>query len=77
MSLHVVVVADARHPVREPFAGGMQSLTWHLVQGLRRQGVDVTLFAGPGSDPALGARVFDVGTVELSDSARKIGRAHV
>ena len=54
--MHVVIIAAARHPLREPFAGGLESLTWDLVRGLRRRGVDVTLFAGPGSDPDLGAR---------------------
>ena len=39
--------------------GGLESLTWALVRGLRQRGVDVTLFAGPGSDPALGARELD------------------
>lgn len=27
--MHVVVVAHARHPLAEPFAGGLESLTAH------------------------------------------------
>lgn len=69
--LHVVVVADSRFPVREPFAGGLQSLTWHLVAGLRDRGVDVTVFAGPGSDPRLRARTLMAQPMELSDAARR------
>jgi glycosyltransferase involved in cell wall biosynthesis len=68
---HVVVIADSRFPVREPFAGGMQSLTWHLVKGLRARGVDVTVFAGPGTDPDLDAHLLDVRPLELSDAARR------
>ena len=68
--MHVVILAAARHPLRQPFAGGLESLTWALVRGLRERGVDVTLFAGPGSDPALGARELAVSPLELSDAAR-------
>ncbi len=68
--MHVVIVAAARHPVAEPFAGGLESLTWHLVQGLRRRGVRVTVFAGEGSDPALGAEVLRTRPLRLSDAAR-------
>lgn len=71
VSQHVVVVADSRFPIREPFAGGMQSQTWHLVHGLRDRGIDVTVFAGPGSDPALGAHLLDVTPLRLSDTARR------
>jgi glycosyltransferase involved in cell wall biosynthesis len=68
--MHVVILAAARHPLRQPFAGGLESLTWALVRGLRQRGVDVTLFAGPGSDPALDARELAVAPLVLSDMAR-------
>lgn len=68
--MHVVIIAAASHPLREPFAGGLESLTWELVRGLRRRGVDVTLFAGPGSDPDLGAREVVVRPLVLSEAAR-------
>ena len=68
--MHVVILAAARHPLSQPFAGGLESLTWALVRGLRQRGVDVTLFAGPGSDPALDARELTVAPLELSDAAR-------
>jgi glycosyltransferase involved in cell wall biosynthesis len=68
--LKVVVIADARFPISEPFAGGMQALTWHLVDGLRRRGTDVTVFAGPGSDPRLRARLLPVKPLQLSSTAR-------
>lgn len=68
--MHVVIIASANHPLREPFAGGLESLTWSLARGLRQRGVDVTLFAGPGSDPALQARELQVQPLELTDRAR-------
>ena len=48
--MHVVILAAAKYPLKQPFAGGLESLTWALVRGLRLRGIDVTLFAGPGSD---------------------------
>lgn len=69
--MHVVILASARHPLAQPFAGGLESLTWHLARGLRDRGVDVTLFAGEGSDPSLGARELRVGPLELSPAARR------
>jgi glycosyltransferase involved in cell wall biosynthesis len=68
--MHVVIIASANHPLREPFAGGLESLTWLLTRGLRRRGVEVTLFAGPGSDPTLETRELRVQPLELTDQAR-------
>jgi glycosyltransferase involved in cell wall biosynthesis len=67
---HVVVIADSRFPIAEPFAGGMQSLTWNLVRGLRGRGVEVSVFAAPGSDPSLGFRPLYSAPLELSTAAR-------
>lgn len=68
--MHVVIIAAARYPVAEPFAGGLESLTWHLVAGLRRRGVRVSVFAGEGSDPGLGAELLRTRPLRLSDAAR-------
>jgi glycosyltransferase involved in cell wall biosynthesis len=67
---HVVLIADSRYPICEPFAGGMQSMTWHLVLGLRARGLEVSVFAGPGSDPQLEATRLATRRVELSAAAR-------
>ncbi|CAN5440052.1 glycosyltransferase family 4 protein [soil metagenome] len=69
--LHVVEIADSRYPIREPFAGGMQSLTWHLIEGLRSRGVELSVFAAPGSDPRLGARLIATRPADLSAVARQ------
>lgn len=67
---HVVIIADSRYPIREPFAGGMQSMTWHLIRGLRDRGVKVSVYAGQGSDPALQAYLLATKPLKLSAAAR-------
>lgn len=69
--MHVVIIASAKHPIAEPFAGGLESLTWQLIRGLRQRGVQTTVFAGPGSDRGLGAREISVRPLRLSDAARQ------
>ncbi len=54
--LRIAVLAHLHHPIRIPFAGGMESHTAHLVNDLALRGHDVTLFAKEGSDP------FEAGT---------------
>jgi glycosyltransferase involved in cell wall biosynthesis len=68
--MRVALLASARFPIREPFAGGLEAHTWSLARGLRQRGHDVTVFAAPGSDPALGARELEVRTPRVSDAAR-------
>jgi glycosyltransferase involved in cell wall biosynthesis len=45
-ALRIAIIASARHAIREPFAGGLESQIWSLAQGLRARGHQVTLFAG-------------------------------
>ena len=68
--MRICLIASARFPVREPFAGGLEAHTWSLAHGLRRRGHDVTVFAAPGSDPQLGVRQLSVSVPEISDAAR-------
>ncbi|MER7070880.1 glycosyltransferase [Terrabacter sp. NPDC000476] len=69
--MHVVILAASTYAVAEPFAGGLESLTWHLARGLADRGIEVSLFAAPGSDPALGAVPLDVAPLQLTDAARQ------
>ena len=48
------IIASVRHPIREPFAGGLEMHTHALATGLRQRGHNVTVFASDTSDPALG-----------------------
>ena len=54
--LRIAVLAHIRHPIRQPFRGGMESHAWYLTKGLMARGHDVTLFASGDSDPALPVR---------------------
>ena len=69
--MHVVMIAASRFPLREPFAGGLESLTWHLCRGLRDRGVSVSVFAGRGSDPGLDVRELLTRPLDLSATARQ------
>jgi glycosyltransferase involved in cell wall biosynthesis len=51
--MRLALVAHPRHPVRPPFAGGMEAHAWHLTRALVARGHDVTLFASGDSDPDL------------------------
>lgn len=51
--LRIGVIAATRHPVAEPYAGGMESHTAELTRRLRALGHEVTLFAPEGSAPDL------------------------
>lgn len=68
--MRIGLVASARFPIVEPFAGGLEAHTWALAHGLRRRGHEVTVFAAPGSDEALGARHLQVRYPQISDAAR-------
>lgn len=47
--MKLAVLAHLHHPIAQPFAGGMESHTAHLVAGLSGRGHEVTLFAKEGS----------------------------
>ncbi|MEM7488960.1 MAG: glycosyltransferase [Pseudomonadota bacterium] len=48
--MRIAVLSHVRHPVAQPFMGGMEAHSWHLVRALRARGHDVTLFASGDSD---------------------------
>jgi glycosyltransferase involved in cell wall biosynthesis len=69
--LRIAVVGSANFGFSQPFAGGMESHSWDLTLGLRRLGHEVTIYAGPGSDPQLGAVAMWDGQLRLSPTARQ------
>jgi glycosyltransferase involved in cell wall biosynthesis len=68
--MRVAIIASARFPIRQPFAGGLEVHTWTLARELRRRGHDVALFAGAGSDPALGVRELSLSRLAISKAAQ-------
>lgn len=65
----IAILANPRHAVREPFAGGLESHTWHLCRELTRLGADTTLFAPAGSDPSVAGRLRPYPVMTLSSTA--------
>jgi glycosyltransferase involved in cell wall biosynthesis len=68
--LRIVLIGSSRFPIRQPFPGGLEAHVWHLARALADRGHEVSLFAAPGSDPALGCETLAVRPLELSDAAR-------
>ncbi|MYS10971.1 glycosyltransferase, partial [Streptomyces sp. SID6041] len=68
--LRIALIASARFPVREPFAGGLEAHTWTLAKALTERGHHVELFAAPGSDPSLGLNELPVRRPVLTAAAR-------
>jgi glycosyltransferase involved in cell wall biosynthesis len=68
--LSIAIVAAARHPIREPFAGGLEAHVHALAAGLAERGHDVVLYGGPGSEPIAGLRVRCLSRPTLSVAAR-------
>jgi glycosyltransferase involved in cell wall biosynthesis len=66
----IAIIASARFAIREPFAGGLEAHTWTLARALRQRGHEVTVFAGPGSDPVLGVREIPARWPRISQAAR-------
>lgn len=48
--MRIAVLAHIRHPIAEPFEGGMEAHCHSLCRALRTAGHDVTLFAADGTD---------------------------
>ncbi|MEU5366549.1 glycosyltransferase [Streptomyces sp. NPDC005925] len=68
--LRIALIASAGHPIRDPFAGGLEAHTWTLSKALLGRGHHVTLFAGPGSDPGLGVTEMPLRVPRISQAAR-------
>ncbi|MEE1813797.1 glycosyltransferase [Streptomyces sp. SP18ES09] len=67
--LRIALIASARFPVREPFAGGLEAHTWTLAKALTERGHHVELFAAPGSDPSLGLSELPLRRPVLTEAA--------
>jgi glycosyltransferase involved in cell wall biosynthesis len=69
--MRIALLAHHVAPIRPPFVGGVESLTWYLARWLGRRGHDVTLYALPGSDvPGVRLRPLDRSRGDVSQRAR-------
>ena len=69
-ALRIALIASARFPICEPFAGGLEAHTWALARALKRRGHAVTVFAGAGCDPDLGVNELTAIRPVFSAAAR-------
>lgn len=74
--MEIGIIAHLKHPIAEPFAGGLEMHTHLLARSLRERGHGVTVFASSKSDAALGLEAIctetamaAVGTAEATDIA--------
>lgn len=49
--MRIALLGHIRHPIAQPFMGGMEAHSWMLADALQARGHDVTLFASGDSDP--------------------------
>lgn len=70
--LRICLIASARFPVREPFAGGLEAHTHSLAAELLRRGHAVSLFAGPGSSSSLPVTELPVGPFRSSAAGHAV-----
>ncbi|HEU4842343.1 MAG TPA: glycosyltransferase [Ilumatobacteraceae bacterium] len=68
--MDVAIVAAARFPIREPFAGGMEAHTHALAERLWARGHDVTVYAAGGDGP-YGVHAMLPVDFEASPAARR------
>ncbi|PZO71564.1 MAG: glycosyltransferase family 4 protein [Sphingomonas taxi] len=74
--MRIAIIAHLKHPISEPFAGGLETHTHLLARGLRKRDHDVTVFASTRSDKTLGLEAIcdetaleEVGVAEATDVA--------
>ncbi|GGB65735.1 glycosyltransferase [Blastomonas aquatica] len=74
--MRIGIISHLKHPIAEPFAGGLEMHTFLLAKMLRLRGHDVILFATAKSDPDLGLEaicsetaIARVGVAEAGDVA--------
>ena len=71
--MKVAVLAHHVAPIRPPFAGGVESMTWYLARWLAGRGHAVTMFAPPGSDvPGVTVRTLALEDVVGEAAARDV-----
>ena len=68
--MRICMIASSRFPIREPFAGGLESHTFSLARELDRRGHEVSVFAAPGSRLGVPVTELAVGTFHSSEASR-------
>lgn len=75
--LRIAVIAHNRFPIRQPFAGGLESHVWYLARALAARGHEISLFAAPDSDLDLGSEPVSVRMRDIGDRTRPQWKAPI
>lgn len=86
--MRIAVIGPGRYPIRQPYAGGLETMVASLVAGLRAAGHEVDLFAARGSEghvrevefPGVEATTdtgYPPGTREAETAAFRKARAYI
>jgi len=51
--MKIGIISHLKHPIRQPFAGGLEAFTFQITQALQNLDHEVLLFASDSSDPQL------------------------
>ena len=57
-SMRIALIASNRFPIRQPFAGGLETHTYFLARKLLERGHDVVVFGSEGSSERIGVEVI-------------------
>ena len=68
--LRICLIASSRFPIRQPFAGGLEAVTYSLARELHERGHQVAVFAAPGSELGFPVRQLAVEPFRPSEGAR-------
>jgi glycosyltransferase involved in cell wall biosynthesis len=68
--VRICLIGSSRFPMREPFAGGLEALTYHLAAGLIARGHEVAIFAAPGSECGFHVDELPVAPFTPSEASR-------
>lgn len=73
--MRICLVASSSHPVKQPFAGGLEAFTHGLATQLAARDHQVTVFAGKGSDLGAQVRLLPLDTFRPSAAAMEDAHA--
>ena len=51
--MKIGIISHLKHPIKQPFAGGLEAFTFEITRRLQKRGHEVILFASESSDSSL------------------------
>ncbi len=66
--MKIGIIAHLKHPIKEPFLGGLEMHTHVLARKLQEKGHQVDLFALEGSDERFNVMPLELGKINMNDT---------